>query len=148
MQSIPRLSSTSINNKHLHETRASLGGSRRHRPARSTSDETHSLLLSLAFAFYTTCLQYPGPRGTIFTYAFSHLSELQLYQLWQRRLSSFWWWHWAPVAPDKGQTLSSKIPLRPWCAFFPFYQQDPYSMSSEWHLGQHSWHDRMPGWGS
>lgn len=44
MQFIPRLSSTSINNKHLHETRAGLRGLRRHRPARSTSDETPCLL--------------------------------------------------------------------------------------------------------
>lgn len=44
MQFIPRLSSTSINNKHLHESRAGLGGFRRHRPARSTSDETPCLL--------------------------------------------------------------------------------------------------------
>lgn len=39
MQFIPRLSSTPINNKHCHETRAGLGGWRRHRPARSTSDQ-------------------------------------------------------------------------------------------------------------
>lgn len=39
MQFIPRLLSTSINNKHHHETRAGLGGWRRHRPARSTSDQ-------------------------------------------------------------------------------------------------------------
>lgn len=39
MQFIPRLSSTSINNKHHHETRAGLGGRRQHRPARSTSDQ-------------------------------------------------------------------------------------------------------------
>lgn len=44
MQFIPRLSSTSINNKHLHETRASLRGWKRHRPARSTSNETLCLL--------------------------------------------------------------------------------------------------------
>lgn len=44
MQFIPRLSSTSINNKHLHETRASLRGGRRHRPARSSSDELLCLL--------------------------------------------------------------------------------------------------------
>lgn len=44
MQFIPRLSSTSINNKHLHKTRASLRGWRRHRPARSTSDETLCVL--------------------------------------------------------------------------------------------------------
>lgn len=44
MQFIPRLSSTSINNKHLHKTRAGLRGLRRHRPAHSTSDETPCLL--------------------------------------------------------------------------------------------------------
>lgn len=44
MQFIPRLSSTSINNKHLHKTRAGLRGLRRHRPARSTLDETPCLL--------------------------------------------------------------------------------------------------------
>lgn len=43
MQSIPRLSSTSINNEHL-QTRASLGGWRRHRPARSSLQEALRLL--------------------------------------------------------------------------------------------------------
>lgn len=92
MQFIPRLLSTSINNKHLHETRASLRGWRRHRPARSSSDELLCLLgphLSTAFAFHTTCLQLLRPPGTIFTYAFTYLSKLQLYQLWQRRLSAY-----------------------------------------------------------
>lgn len=44
MQFIPRLSSTSINNKHLHKTRAGLRGLRQHRPACSTSDETPCVL--------------------------------------------------------------------------------------------------------
>lgn len=92
MQFIPRLSSTPINNKHLYETRASLRGWRQHHPARSTSDETLCLLgpywarHSLSTRLVFSCWE---PPGTIFTYAFSHLSKLQLYQFWQRPLSAY-----------------------------------------------------------
>lgn len=91
MQFIPRLSSTSINNKHLHKTRASLRGWMRHRPARSTSDETLCLLgLYRTLHLLSTRLVFScWDPSTIFTYAFSYLSKLQRYQLWQRRLSAY-----------------------------------------------------------
>lgn len=117
MQFIPRLSSTSINNKHLHETRASLGGWRRHRPARSTSDET---LLSAQHRIcfpqdMSSVAETPGHNlylcllALIKAAVLSALTETpQCLQRWQR----------APVAHDKRQTLSSEIPLRLWCALF------------------------------
>lgn len=53
MQSIPRLSSTSINNKHL-QTRAGLPGCRRRRPARSTAP---------AQTFADSAVPFPCPRS-------------------------------------------------------------------------------------
>lgn len=117
MQFIPRLSSTSINNKHLHETRASLRGWRRHRPARSTSDET---LLSAQHRIcfpqdLSSVAETPGHNlylcllTLIKAAVLSALTETpQCLRRWRR----------APVAHDKRQKLSSEIPLRLWCALF------------------------------
>ena len=121
MQFIPRLSSTSINNKHLHESRASLGGRRRHHPARSTSDATLCLLgpyAAAAFAFRMTCLPLPRPPGAIFTYAPSHLSKAAALSALTETSQCLCWWRRTPVAHDKRQTLSSRIPLRLWCGLF------------------------------
>ncbi len=67
MQFIPRLSSTSINNKHLHKTRARLRGRRRHRPARSASDETLCLLgpCSAPYFPFIRLVLSPQTTGTI-----------------------------------------------------------------------------------
>lgn len=119
MQSIPRLSSTSINNKHHHETRAGLGGWRRHRPARSTSDQIpfqRCPYNELSNRFPLGLFWLPGPPGATFTHAFLHISKLCFYRLWQRPPQWLQRWQRAPVAPDKRQTLSPNIPLLLWHA--------------------------------
>lgn len=65
MQFIPRLSSTSINNKHLHKTRASLRGWRRHRPARSTSDEVTLKKPSVCSARTVYCVCFPHDLSSV-----------------------------------------------------------------------------------
>lgn len=117
MQFIPRLSSTPINNKHCHETRAGLRGRRRHHPARSTSDQIPfqrcpRTELSNRFPLGLFWLLGP-PLGTTFTHAFLHTSKLRFYLLWQRPPQ---WLQRAPVAWDKKQTLSPNIPLHRWHA--------------------------------
>lgn len=119
MQFIPRLSSTSINNKHHHETRASLGGWRRLRPTRSTSDQIpfqRRLYTELSNSFPLGLFWLPGPPGTTFTHAFLHVSKQRFYRLWQRPPQWLRRWQRAPVARDKRQTLSPNIPLHLWHA--------------------------------
>lgn len=148
MQFIPRLSSTSINNKHHHETRASLGGWRQHRPACSTSDQIpfqRCLYTELRNRFPQGLFGLLGPPGTTFPHAFLHISKLRFYRLWHRPTPPQWLQRWqrAPVAQDKRQTFSPNIPLQlsdmPPC--FPSAGQ------SDWHLPQHWWHDLVSGVG-
>lgn len=141
MQFILWLSSTSINNKHLCETGPSLGGWRRHRPARSTSDEALCALgLCRARHLLSTRLVFRcwEPPGTIFTHAFSHLSKPQLYQLWRRRLSPSGGgrehlWH-----------MTRDRHYRP--RFLRVFDSSSFSPSSDWCLVQCLWHDLLQGW--
>lgn len=142
MQFIPRLSSTSINNKHLHKTRAGLRGLRRHRPARSTLDETPCLLgpywaprlLSTRLVFsrwdpQAQSLLMPSP-----TYQSCFLSSLTETPQCLR------WWQRAPVAHDKRQTLWRFL-----CV--PSFSPSASLLSFDWCVVQHLWRDLVLGWG-
>lgn len=45
-------------------------------------------ILSIAITFHKTCLPLLRPPGTLYIRAFSYLSKLQFYCLWQRPLSA------------------------------------------------------------
>lgn len=139
MQFIPRLSSTSINNKHLHETRASLRGWSRHRPARSTSDETlcplgsHRMSHLLSTLLVFSCWD---PRRNLY------LCLSKLYQLLLRWLS----------ARGGGRehlwlmTRDSRSRPRFLCVCnAPSFHQ-PALSSLDWCLMQHLWFDLVVKW--
>ncbi len=148
MQFIPRLSSTSINNKHLHETRASLRGRRRHRPARSTSDETLCLLgphwaphlLSTGLVLSSWDPQAPSllmPSRTYQSCCFIN-SDRDPSVLTVAAESTCGSWQETDALY---QDSSASLMMRP----LSFHQ---LALSScDWRLVQHSWHGLALGWG-
>lgn len=121
MQFIPRLSSTSINNKHLHETRARLRG--------RDGTAQHALLLLqpsvcsaphlLSTGLVFSCRDPPAPpRHSLYLCLLARIKAASLSavtetpQCWRC-------WHTAPVAHDKRQTLWSVVPRSLRCLRYP-----------------------------